>query len=121
MSMAMPKKARNRVTEEALERIAKIRKALNAFELACSGTLLERRKVCGKPGCRCARDPAERHGPYYEWTRRHNGKLVHRVVSPQQAQTIRTAIGNHRGILKLLRRWEAETVRVIDALSKRKR
>jgi hypothetical protein len=33
---------------------------------------------CGKPGCRCASDPAARHGPYYEWSHMLKGKLVHR-------------------------------------------
>ncbi len=117
----MSKKSPNHVHEEALERIAKIRESLEAFDLACSGTLIQRRKVCGKPGCRCAEDPEARHGPYYEWTRRHRGKLLHRVVSAEQARMIRLAIKNHRAILKLLRRWEAQTVRVIEALRERKR
>ena len=110
----MPKKSRNRIQQEALERIAKILETLEAFEFACSGTLLNRTKLCGKSGCRCAHDPAARHGPYYEWTRRHQGKLVHRVVTAEQARMIRQAIKNHRTILKLLKRWERETARVIS-------
>jgi hypothetical protein len=117
----MSKKSPSLVHDKALERIAKIRETLKTFDLACSGTLLQRRKVCGKPSCRCAEDSEARHGPYYEWTRRHRGKLLHRVVSAEQARIIRLAIKNHRAILKLLRRWEAETVRVIEALTDRKR
>jgi hypothetical protein len=81
----------------------------------CSGTLLERMKLCGKPGCRCAEDPAARHGPYYEWGHMRGGKLVHRTVSPQQATILRLAIANYRKVKKLLSSWEVETERLIDA------
>jgi len=111
----MPEESSDQLRAKALQRIATLRQAIEAFEFVCSGTLLERRKVCGKPGCRCANDPEQRHGPYYEWTRRANGKLLHRVVSAEQARMIRQAIANHRAILRLLRRWERETIRLIEA------
>ena len=53
------------IISQARERIARIRAALNGMDYLCSGTLLERMKICGKPGCRCAQDPQARHGPYY--------------------------------------------------------
>ena len=43
------------------------------------------------------------------------GKLVHRYVSPEQAGVLRQAIANYRKVKKLLRAWEAETERLIDA------
>ena len=101
--------------ERARARIAQIRQELSAIELLCSGTLLKRMKTCGSARCRCAHDSAARHGPYYEWGHMHAGKLVHRRVSPQQAEVLRQAIANHRRLKKLLRGWEAETERLIDA------
>lgn len=113
----MIRKSSSRVVPRStLARVARIRAALASIDLACSGTLLERTKVCGKPGCRCAQDPSQRHGPYYEWTRRERQVLVHRVVKAEQAKIIREAIKNHRAILKLLRQWERETIRVIEAM-----
>lgn len=85
------------------------------MERLCSGTLLRRTKVCGKPGCRCAHDPTARHGPYYEWGRMKRGRLVHRMVSPPHAALLREAIGNYRALRRLLRAWEDETVKLIDA------
>jgi uncharacterized protein DUF6788 len=102
-------------TERARARIAQIRQELSAIELLCSGTLLKRMKTCGSASCRCAHDPAARHGPYYEWGHMQAGKLVHRMVSAQQAEVLRQAIANHRRLKKLLRGWEAETERLIDA------
>jgi hypothetical protein len=110
----MPRR-REDILQQARERIARIRAALSAMDHFCSGTLLRRMKVCGKPGCRCAHDPSARHGPYYEWGHMKGGKLVHRTVSPEQAATLRLAIANYRIAKKLMKDWEVETERLIDA------
>ena len=107
------------VLRRARARIARLRAAISAVESLCSGTLLRRTKVCGKPGCRCAQDPAARHGPYYEWGHMQGGKLVHRMVSPWQAALLRRAIANYRRVVRLLRVWETETARIIDAEERR--
>ncbi len=49
-----------------------------------------------------------------------DGKLVHRMVSPQQAALLRPAIANYRRVVRLLRAWEAETERIIDAEERRR-
>lgn len=99
----------------AQERIAQLRARIQAIDRLCSGTLLRRTKVCGKAGCRCAEDPTARHGPYYEWGRMKGGRLVHRMVSPAQAALLREAIANYRMLRRLLRTWEAETIKLIEA------
>ena len=101
--------------QRAHARIERIRLTLGQFELLCSGTLSQRMMKCGKPTCRCASDPAARHGPYYEWGRMRAGKLVHRYVTEQQAQVLRQAIDNYRQVKTLLRQWEENTERLIDA------
>jgi hypothetical protein len=103
------------IARQARKRIAQIRAALSQIDYLCSGTLLERMKKCGRPGCVCARDPAARHGPYIEWGHMRDGKLVHRLVSTEYAAVLRRAIANYREVKKLLRDWEAETERLIDA------
>src|SRR6516164_6035604 len=111
---------RDHTIEQARERIARIRASFDAMDYLCSGTLLRRMKMCGKPGCRCAQDPDARHGPYYEWGPMKGGKLVHRSVSPEQAAVLRRAIANYRQAKKLMQAWEHETERLIDAESPRK-
>lgn len=101
--------------QRAHAHIERIRSTLGQFELLCSGTLAQRMMKCGKPNCRCASDPAARHGPYYEWGRMRAGKLVHRYVTAQQAQILRQAIDNYRQVKALLRQWEENTERLIDA------
>ena len=111
----MPPRRPQAVIRHARERIARIRDTLASVDYLCSGTLLQRTKQCGKPGCRCAEDPAARHGPYYEWGHMIDGRLVHRSVSPEQAQILKLAIENYRKVKKLLKTWEVETERLIDA------
>jgi hypothetical protein len=43
------------------------------------------------------------------------GKLVSRMVSAEQAELLRLAIANYRQARKLMRAWEKETERLIDA------
>jgi len=103
-----------RSLERALRRqTQEIRQAIDAITLVCSGTLSIRTKVCGKPTCRCATEPEARHGPYYEWTRRVEGRYRHSVVSPRQAELIEHAIANSKEIQRLLRLWEAQTAAAI--------
>src|SRR5580704_2858422 len=113
-SSVMPRRAQH-IIDQAQQRIARIRATLNGIDYLCSGTLLERMKMCGKPGCRCAQDPQARHGPYYEWGHMKAGKLVHRSVSPEQATTLRLAIANYRKAKKLMHGWEDVSERLIDA------
>ena len=110
----MPSRRPEALIAQARNRIAHIRNALSSVDYLCSGTLLKRLKRCGKPGCRCAHDPDARHGPYYEWGHMKGGKLVHKVLSPKQAATLRLAIANYRQVRKLLRDWEVETERLIE-------
>ena len=111
----MPKRTPQEIAATARERIERIRAELAPIDVVCSGTLLKRMKTCGSPSCRCATDPDARHGPYYEWGHMKAGKLLHRLVSPPQAEALRRSIANYRKIKKLLRAWEAETERLIDA------
>ena len=117
----MPKLAPNAVALKAHERIARARHAIAEVDYLCSGTLLKRMMKCGKATCACRDDPAARHGPYYEWGHMKDGKLVHRYVSPEQAEVLQRAIANYRNVQKLLHTWQTETEHALDAQYPRKR
>ena len=117
----MPKRTITVTQKQARERIRVIRAAIAQIDYLCSGTLLKQLTRCGKAGCRCAHDPAARHGPYYDWGHMQTGKLVHRRLSAAQAELLRLAIANYRKVKKLLRAWEAQTERLIDAEARRHR
>lgn len=100
--------------------IENIRQQIAAVGLVAQGTVSKRTKVCGRPNCRCAEDPQARHGPYYEWTRREDGRYVHTVVSADQAKELIAAIDNHKRVLALLARWSTETARALKLSSRHK-
>ena len=115
----MSKRSPEKVAARAAERISRLRDIIAKVDCLCSGTLLKRMMKCGKPNCRCRHDLAGRHGPYYEWGRMKAGKLAHRYVSPEQADLLRQAIANYRKVKKLMRAWEAESERLIEAKAPR--
>jgi hypothetical protein len=94
-------------------RTSNIKDAIVSIDYLSSGTLLTRMKVCGRSNCRCAVDVDARHGPYYEWNRRIDGRLVHRLLTEEQAELVAKAISNHREVLRLLSLWEEETAQQI--------
>lgn len=95
------------------QRIDTLKRRIAAVDLICSGTLLKRWRVCGKPNCRCATDPHSRHGPYYEWNRYFQGKLRHTVVSPDGVQEVRRVLDNYQRVLQLLEQWDEESIRLV--------
>ena len=100
--------------------IKEIKKKISKLDLICSGTLQKRKKTCGKPYCRCATDPRYRHGPYNEWTRYEEGRLVHRTLSSEQATRLEKAIANYREIQALLGEWRRESTAIILGIPKKK-
>jgi len=114
-SITLAKKISSARTQTARKRIEQIRADLGRIDLLCSGTLSERMMKCGKSTCRCQTDPAARHGPYYQWRHMRDNKIAQRYVTAEQAPVLRQAIENHRLVLELLRSWEEQTERLIDA------
>ena len=93
--------------------IKAIQQELARLDLICAGSLQKRTKLCGKPNCRCARDPSARHGPYYEWSWREGRRMVHRVISKSQAHNLAWAIKNYRKAQDLLAKWELVSAQII--------
>src|ERR1700677_5387240 len=99
----MPNSSKEQIAERSRKCITEIRAELAGMDYVCSGTLLKRMKTCGHPSCRCAQDPGARHGPYYEWGHMKGGKLVHRLVSAQQANLLRQASATYRPVRRTFR------------------
>lgn len=112
MKTRQPKPNRRRLRQ----RTRALRREIAAMDFVSSGTLLSRTKVCGQPNCRCARDSDARHGPYYEFNRRVDGRLSHRAVSAALKPQVQRALDNRRRIQALLAEWELETVKELFGL-----
>lgn len=66
------------------------------------GSLVVRETSCGKPGCRCQRDPPQRHGPYYQWSRAVAGKTQSRRLNEREADLYRDWIANRRHLEQII-------------------
>lgn len=95
----------------AQERIAQ---QLSRIGFALPGTLLRRDVRCGRPTCRCAADPPELHGPYWQWTRKIDGKTVTRLLTAEQARRYRAWFDNARTLRELVRKLEALSLEAFD-------
>jgi len=70
--------------------------------LVLRGSIAARKGRCGKPACRCHRDPEALHGPYHIWTRKRAGKTVTVVLSSEQAAVCRQWTQNMRRLDRLI-------------------
>jgi hypothetical protein len=83
-----------------------------------SGSLAPRYNYCGKPNCRCHGDPPQPHGPYFQWTAKHDGKTVNRRLTPREAELYQEWIGNDRrlrAVIDQMREVAAEATELILA------
>ena len=75
----------NPVHEEAAvleKRRATIKHQIDQASDMRPGSLVERYRRCGKPGCHCAGKGASGHGPSWSLTRTVGGKTVTRIIPP---------------------------------------
>jgi len=78
---------------------------IQALDYVISGSLQKRSYRCGKANCRCKTEGIL-HGPYYQWTRKVNGKTVNISLDPESADTVKEWIRNNRELRKLRQRME---------------
>jgi hypothetical protein len=88
------------------------------------GTLQRRMLTCGKPQCACHKDPRARHGPYYYWTSKKNGKTISRKLSREEAKILESWIENRRKADAIMKRMtkmsEKALALTLKAKSKRR-
>src|SRR5450756_2908542 len=82
------------------QRFRQARRELLQLEYFLKGTVLKRMMKCGRPQCACHHDPSKRHGPYFEWTYKVNGKTVN--VKPVSYTHLRAHETRHDLVCRLL-------------------
>ena len=88
------------------QRFRQIRQQLHQLGYFLKGTVSKRMMKCGQPTCACHHDPAQRHGPYFEWTYKVKGKTINIKLSPQAAPLYQAATKQHRKLKAVLARME---------------
>lgn len=85
------------------------------------GSVTRRFMPCGNPACRCAGQPPQLHGPYFQWSRKIGGKTESLRLTEGQVRRARMWAKNYKLLRKLLRRMEQvalrETGRILGSIS----
>jgi len=100
-------------------RFQQLKREFQRLEYFCKGTVLRRLIKCGKAQCACGRDPAKRHGPYFEWTYKVKGKTVNVKLTPATAPLYAAASQQYRRLKALLNRLERLSLAALRAQAKR--
>lgn len=101
-----PSPAQTAAIEAQRRRFEELKRELQQLEYFCKGTVLRRMMKCGKAQCGCQADPTKRHGPYFEWTYKANGKTVNVKLTPETAPLYQAASGQYRKLKSVLNRLE---------------
>lgn len=96
-----------------------LQRALSRVGYFRRGTLLKRFMACGKPGCACQASPPRLHGPYYQWTRKVDGKTVTVRLTREQADLLAVWVATGRELDRIIAQMERMSLRVTDRLLKK--
>ncbi len=115
-------KHNRQATRDAGTRLQRHREAYDCLKAdverlgyVCQGTITRRTLPCGKPTCGCRKDPARRHGPYYYWTAKVEGRTQTRMLSPTLVPLYREAIRNHRRLESILKKMRKASLQALEA------
>ena len=100
------------------QRFRQARRELLQLEYFLKGTVLKRMMKCGRPQCACHHDPAKRHGPYFEWTYKANGKTVNVKLTAESAPLYKAAARQQRKLRAILARLERLSRTALAGLAK---
>ena len=91
----------------AQEEYDRLKARIQDVGFICEGSVVVRWMTCRKPNCRCAADPPQLHGPYYQLTWKERGKSVCRNLPPEHARLYQDWIANRRELDALLKQMRA--------------
>ena len=114
------KKAPRAVVPRAqTERFSQARRELIEIGYFVKGTVSKRMMKCGRPQCACHNDSSKRHGPYFEWTYKVNGKTVNVKLNAEAAPLYIAATKQQRKLKAVLVKLERLSRTALAGLAKR--
>jgi hypothetical protein len=116
----MPSRQAPRPTplDVSAQRFRHARQELHQLDYFLKGTVSKRMMKCGQPQCACHGDPSQRHGPYFEWTYKVQGKTVNVKLSRQAAPIYQAATKQNRKLKTVLARMERLSRTALARLAK---
>jgi hypothetical protein len=113
-----PTTTRAALVDPYAQRFRLLKRELENLGYFCKGTVLERRMKCGQPGCACHRNPSKRHGPYWEWTYKAQGKTINVRLSAAAGPIYKEGSRQYRKWKLLLSRLERLSRTALASLAK---
>jgi len=118
--------AKNYTSSAAEARLAKLQQDYQAAKAhiqtlgyVLPGSLQKRLYRCGKPNCRC-KSGGPLHGPYYQWTRKIEGKTVNISLPVESAKLVKDWIENNRKLRKLVQQLEKTSLAALQTTANMK-
>lgn len=120
MSGVKHTRSRNgRTPAEALRRYRQeyehVKQQLRSVGYICLGSITQRWLTCGTLSCICHRDPTRRHGPYYQWTRKVNGRTQARMLDESLIRLYQEGIRNHQRLDAILQKMQEVSLKAFEA------
>ncbi len=94
---------------------ARVKQQLRSVGYICLGSITQRWLTCGTPSCVCHRDPARRHGPYYQWTRKINGRTETRMLDESLIRLYQDGIRNHQRLDAIVQKMQEVSLKAFEA------
>jgi len=92
------------------------RKQLLEVGFIATGSLIQRYTTCANTGCHCHHDPPQRHGPYWQYTRKIDGKTATTRLTGEQAERYREWINNRRTLDQIVTEMDQISQQARDLL-----
>lgn len=110
-----PTKAAQLAPAELYQRnLDRLKNEIQNLGYICLGSVTERWMLCGNPSCPCHEDAKQRHGPYYNWTRKVGGRTQGRLLAKETAPLYREGIENNRRINRILEEMRELSLAVFE-------
>jgi hypothetical protein len=115
VTTANRRKRAERQLEKLYNDYESIRAELSELGYILPGTLQKREYKCGKPNCRCANEGVF-HGPYYQWTRKINGKTVTINFEKEVGEKVKEWTKNNQRFRRISQRLEKTSLDIVQIL-----
>jgi hypothetical protein len=93
----------------------RLKRQLRSVGYICLGSVSQRWLTCGTSSCACHFDPKRRPGPYYQWTRKVNGRTEARMLDASLVRLYQEGIQNHQRLAAIVKKMQAVSLTAFEA------
>ena len=95
------------------EKFDRVKNEILSISYLKKGSLSKCYQTCGNPGCRCHRDKKYRHGPYWWWSTKVDGRTRSILVPEGMLSEVRSYIDNYKLLKSRIREMEEISEKII--------